>query len=80
MIVAGGVGNKGMTTQSPFLDFSKIQEDIIQPMDETILCYHHPMAGISVSFGLAGGGYGSYTLCNECCRVLTKTMENPDDQ
>ena len=39
-------------------------------------CPDHPNTEPEVSFGLAGGGYGAYTYCPECFRVLTKTLEH----
>jgi len=29
-------------------------------------------------FGFAGGGYGSYLYCDECCKVIAKTCEPLD--
>jgi len=29
--------------------------------------------------GLAGGGFGSYTICIECGNVVSKTVEEDDD-
>lgn len=31
-----------------------------------------------VGFGLAGGGYGAYTYCPECGKLLSKTEETDD--
>lgn len=47
-------------------------------LDDSIKCPNHPNAHVSTGFGLAGGGYGTYTLCDECCRVLSKTMDDED--
>ena len=30
-------------------------------------------------FGLAGGGYGVYTYCPQCGKILSKTQEFPED-
>lgn len=29
----------------------------------------------SEGFGLAGGGYGIYTVCNDCCTIVSKSCE-----
>lgn len=39
-------------------------------------CVDHPDVEPEVGFGLAGGGYGSYTFCPECHRILDKVFEN----
>lgn len=33
-------------------------------------CPDHPNATHEDGFGLAGGGYGSYSVCNECGRIF----------
>lgn len=52
----------------------------IDPRERTTpdvdVCPDHPDVEPEVGFGLAGGGYGSYTYCPVCYRVLTKTMEH----
>lgn len=42
--------------------------------DPGIKCPDHPEAEIADGFGLAGGGFGPYTCCCECCVVLSKTV------
>lgn len=42
-------------------------------------CPDHPDAEPEMGFGLAGGGYGAYSYCPDCHRILWKTAENPDD-
>lgn len=39
-------------------------------------CPEHPEVEPEVGFGLAGGGYGAYTYCPRCHRILTKTQEH----
>lgn len=38
-------------------------------------CPDHPKAPQEMGFGLAGGGYGPYSYCSICCRILSKTQE-----
>lgn len=45
--------------------------------DETVKCPDHPTARVETGYGLAGGGYGVYTLCSTCCRILSKSQD-PD--
>lgn len=53
-------------------------ESKLPPMDETIKCPEHPLAAPEIGFGLAGGGYGVYTVCPICARILSKTQEEFD--
>jgi len=39
-------------------------------------CPEHPDVEPEVGFGLAGGGFGSYTICPECHRILSKVYDN----
>ena len=45
-------------------------------LDEKLRCPEHPKYKSEMGFGLAGGGYGTYTVCSICCRILSKTMED----
>jgi hypothetical protein len=45
-------------------------------LDLKARCPDHPKYEAEVGFGLAGGGYGTYTCCTICCRILTKTQED----
>jgi len=47
-------------------------------LDDRVPCPDHRDAPVEVGFGLAGGGYGTYTCCSICCRVLTKTLVEDD--
>ncbi|WDA37879.1 hypothetical protein [Sphingobium sp. YC-XJ3] len=33
-------------------------------------CERHPDGTHEFGFGLAGGGMGSYSICNECCAIF----------
>jgi hypothetical protein len=33
---------------------------------------------LTVEFGLAGGGYGTYEFCDNCSVVVTKDVESED--
>jgi len=46
--------------------------------DESLKCPQHPKAKVQVGFGLAGGGYGSYTYCEQCAKVLSKSQDNDE--
>jgi hypothetical protein len=35
-------------------------------------CPEHPNASSTGGFGLAGGGFGAYDVCDECGRVFNK--------
>lgn len=38
-------------------------------------CSEHPNATHETGFGLAGGGYGLYSVCNECGCIFDKIQE-----
>lgn len=42
-------------------------------------CTEHPDLEPEAGFGLAGGGYGAYTYCGACGKMLSKTMEPIDE-
>lgn len=48
------------------------QDSRLPAMDQAIRCPDHPDEEPSVGFGLAGGGFGPYTVCPVCCRILSK--------
>jgi hypothetical protein len=54
---------------------SAIQSPEIPPLDQSIKCPDHPQAQSEIAFGLAGGGYGIYSYCPECSRILSKDQE-----
>lgn len=56
------------------LDEAKIASEAALPH-----CVDHPTASYSGGFGLAGGGYGPYCICDECGRLFGK-IEEPDDE
>lgn len=39
------------------------------------LCPDHPKEEPEMGFGLAGGGYGPYSYCPVCHRILDKDQE-----
>ncbi len=39
-------------------------------------CPDHPDALLEMGFGLAGGGYGPYSYCPVCNRIIHKTQEH----
>ncbi len=49
------------------------------PANEPGGCPAHPHATHEHGFGLAGGGYGPYSICNECGSVFDK-IDLPDDE
>jgi hypothetical protein len=42
------------------------------------LCPDHPTQEPEMGFGLAGGGYGAYSYCPICHRILEKTQEHDE--
>lgn len=66
-----------MTTEGKttvLVDSSRVREDV-QGFDQGVKCPDHPGGSVETGFGLAGGGFGPYTYCNECGRVLTKAND-----
>lgn len=51
-----------------------LNERLPEMNDETT-CPDHPEAPAETGFGLAGGGFGPYTYCTECFRVLSKSKD-----
>lgn len=51
---------------------SRIQDKV--PFSEGSPCPHCGGA-TAVGFGLAGGGYGAYTYCEDCSLVVSKSPE-----
>jgi hypothetical protein len=43
--------------------------------DETVRCSEHPAYRSVLSYGLAGGSCGLYTLCCLCGKILTKEAD-----
>ena len=41
-------------------------------------CPHCGGQEFSMGFGLAGGGYGIYEICDACCMVVSKTQESDE--
>lgn len=46
---------------------------------QPVRCPEHPLTEPEIGFGLAGGGYGPYTLCPVCYRILNKWQEGDPD-
>lgn len=42
-------------------------------------CPAHPNATHETGYGLAGGGFGVYSICNECGSVFDKVEDMSDD-
>lgn len=61
------------------LHLSTKDNDSLPEYDENIKCPEHPTAEVASGFGLAGGGMGSYTLCDTCCKILSKTLIADDE-
>jgi hypothetical protein len=62
----------------PMIDSSK-KRDGLPEYDLALRCQKHPGLFSTHGFGLAGGGYGPYTMCVKCGAVLSKTCL-PDDE
>lgn len=59
-----------------YIDMSEKREGLPE-FDENLLC-PDCNALTTEGFGLAGGGYGVYTVCIECGNVVSKTVETDD--
>lgn len=57
------------------IDFT---EQTVPELDVLIGCPDHPTSKPEIGVGLAGGGYGVYTCCSQCGRVLSKTQEEDE--
>lgn len=42
-------------------------------------CPEHPQAPYYEHFGMAGGGFGPYKICEVCSRVFDKQVSDDDD-
>lgn len=56
------------------IDRSKIRLGIPE-FDPTVRCKDHPTSPVHENYGLAGGGFGPYTVCDSCCKVLSKSED-----
>lgn len=56
-----------------------ISQEMLNGMQLPGGCQQHPDATHELGFGLAGGGFGDYKICNECCAVFDKHLW-PDDR
>lgn len=50
-------------------------ETKLPPLNNRLRCPDHKKYPSEIGFGLAGGGYGTYTYCTICGKVLSKTQE-----
>lgn len=60
------------------IDSSEKRPDI-PDLDQAIRCADHPDLEPEMSFGLAGGGFGMYTYCPACGRILSKDVESEEE-
>lgn len=60
------------------IDLAEVENGLPE-FNQNIECAVHPSAQIVEGFGLAGGGFGPYTMCERCCRILTKSVEKDDE-
>lgn len=51
-------------------------EPLSESAPEHTRCPAHPDVVPEMGFGLAGGGYGPYSYCPVCARVIHKTQEH----
>jgi hypothetical protein len=56
------------------VDTSEQREDI-PGFNEAVSCPEHPWIRPEVGYGLAGGGFGVYTTCPVCYRILSKSQD-----
>lgn len=69
----------GDSTMTILIDSSEMPEGLPK-FDDKIRCSEHPKYPSESGFGLAGGGYGPYTVCPICCKLLSKTNENEGNE
>lgn len=50
-------------------------ETKLPEIDQSLRCPNHPKIETEIGFGLAGGGYGTYTYCAICGNILSKSIE-----
>lgn len=50
-----------------------------QPEALSPTCPVHPDASSTGGFGLAGGGFGSYQICDACGRIFGKQVIEDDE-
>jgi len=50
-------------------------ESTLPRLNADIRCPKHPETHSEYGFGLAGGGYGTYTMCPKCGSILSKDQE-----
>jgi len=50
-------------------------------LDQSIRCpiLNHSKLEPEIGFGLAGGGYGTYTYCPKCGTILSKNQEEENE-
>lgn len=62
------------------IDLSE-KRDGLPEFDESVPCKHcGPGHKVVASFGLAGGGFGPYTVCESCSTVITKSVVDDSDE
>ena len=54
---------------------SRTRNPSIPDFDTRIRCEKHPHEDPEQGYGLAGGGYGVYSFCARCNRVLSKSED-----
>ena len=52
--------------------FHVARKEIDPTIPQAYRCPEHPDLEPEAGFGLAGGGYGVYTYCRECGRIISK--------
>lgn len=60
----------------PMTDDVEPFEPISESEPQYTRCPEHPDIVPEMGFGLAGGGYGPYSYCPTCGRVIHKTQEH----
>lgn len=61
------------------IDMSE-KDEKIPDFDDSLSCPDcDSLEWVEVGFGLAGGGFGPYTFCTECSRIISKTCEPIDE-
>ena len=64
-----------MTADKPDFTIHFDAKDIDPEIPQAERCPDHPDVEPETGFGLAGGGYGPYTVCRICGRMLSKSQD-----
>ena len=62
-------------TEEPWCKQCGIHPSMLLPHNDPGGCENHPSATHEPGYGLVEGGFGAYSVCNECGIIFNKTEE-----